>query len=298
MDEQRTGKMLWRGRYLILLAVAAMLVVAVVINLTTAKSYEATTLLRVDQAAAPTNGSDAYNAQQASATQAFNYATLLTTTSFLQRVASKVDNGFAFSGAGLAGHVGAHAITNTNLIAMTFTAGSRKDALHYARAVADESIGLFKADFVDTRVRQQAAIKSRLNSIPAQIAALRASGGPNAQQQIAALGIETADLTRQYGQASSEISSPSPVVLVAGPPSAPTAPVAPRPFFNVIVALFLGLLVGVGLAWLRDRLTEGQRRTESVTKPLKREPLAAAEPKAASTSAPRTRAASRRKANP
>src|SRR4051812_30466994 len=175
MEEHRVGTMLWRGKYLILIAVAAMLIAVAVLTLTTSKQYEATTILRIDQAAAPTNGSDAYNAQQASATQAVNYATLLTSTSFLQRVASKVDNGFAFSGAGLAGHVGAHAITNTNLIAMTFTAGSRKDALHYARAVADESIGLFKSDFVGTRVRQQAAIEARLNAIPAKIAALRAS---------------------------------------------------------------------------------------------------------------------------
>ena len=162
MDEHRVGTMLWRGKYLILIAVAAMLIAVAVLTLTTSKQYEATTILRVDQAAAPVNGSDAYNAQQASATQAVNYATLLTSTSFLQRVASKIENGFAFSGAGLGSHLGAHAITNTNLIVVTFTAGSRKDALHYARTVADQSIALFKADFVSTRTRQQAAAQAKL----------------------------------------------------------------------------------------------------------------------------------------
>ena len=258
MDEHRVGMMLWRGKYLILIAVAAMLIAVAVLTLTTSKQYEATTILRVDQAAAPVNGSDAYNAQQASATQAVNYATLLTSTSFLQRVASKIENGFAFSGAGLGSHLGAHAITNTNLIVVTFTAGSRKDALHYARTVADQSIALFKADFVSTRTRQQAAAQAKLKTVGAKIAALQASDTPSARQQIEALTIAQTDLTRQYGQAVSEASSPSPVVLVAGPPSAPSAAVSPRPAFNAIIALFLGLLVGVGLAWLRERLTTGR----------------------------------------
>ena len=289
MDEHRVGMMLWRGKYLILIAVAAMLIAVAVLTLTTAKQYEATTILRVDQAAAPVNGSDAYNAQQASATQAVNYATLLTSTSFLQRVASKIENGFAFSGAGLGSHLGAHAITNTNLIVVTFTAGSRKDALHYARTVADESIGLFKADFVSTRTRQQAAAQTRLKSVGEKIAALQASNTPSAQQQIDALTIAQTDLTRQYGQAVSEASSPSPVVLVAGPPSAPSSPVSPRPAFNAIIALFLGLLVGVGLAWLRERLTTGEQQSSSLAQPLTRDPPLAA--------APRARAGARRKAN-
>ena len=57
MEEHRVGTMLWRGKYLILIAVAAMLIAVAVLTLTTSKQYEATTILRVDQAAAPVNGS-------------------------------------------------------------------------------------------------------------------------------------------------------------------------------------------------------------------------------------------------
>jgi uncharacterized protein involved in exopolysaccharide biosynthesis len=288
MDDQRVSMMLWRGRYFILLAVVAMLAAAAVLTLTTSKSYEATTLLRIDQAAAPANGSDAFNAQQASATQAVSYATLLTSTSFLQRVAPKIDNGFAFSGAGLASHIDAHAITNTNLIALTFTAGSRKDALHYARTVANQAIKAFTADFVNTRTRQQAAVQARIKTVGNRIETLQEEGTPAAQQQIDALTIALADLTRQYGQALSESSAPSPVVLVAGPPSAPASPVSPRPLLNFVIALFLGLLVGLGLAWLRDRLTSWDRRTSSLAQALTRDPLAASAP---------SRAAERRKAS-
>ena len=185
---------------------------------------------------------------------------------------------------------------------VTFTAGSRKDALHYARTVADQSIALFKADFVSTRTRQQAAAQAKLTTVGAKITALQASDTPSARQQIEALTIAQTDLTRQYGQAVSEASSPSPVVLVAGPPSAPSAAVSPRPAFNAIIALFLGLLVGVGLAWLRERLTTGERRTSAVATPLPRDrdrdrdplPATAGPPAPA---APRPRPARRRKAN-
>src|SRR6185312_7361495 len=190
----------------------------------------------------------------------------------------------------------------------TFTAGSRKDALHYARTVADQSIALFKADFVSTRTRQQAAAQAKLQTVGAKITALQASDTPSARQQIEALTIAQTDLTRQYGQAVSEASSPSPVVLVAGPPSAPSAAVSPRPAFNAIIALFLGLLVGVGLAWLRERLTTGERRTSAVATPRdrdrdrdrdrNRDPLAApAATATAAPAAPRPRPARRRKAN-
>jgi uncharacterized protein involved in exopolysaccharide biosynthesis len=287
MNDQRV-EMLWRGKYLILLSVLAMVLVAIVVTLASSKSYEATTILRVDQAAAPANGSDAFNAQQASATQAVSFATLLTSTSFLQRIAPKIDNGFAFSGAALANHLGATPIKDTNLIRLTFTAGSRKDALHYARTVADQAIAAFSNDFVSTRTRQQAAIQAQIKSVYAEIAALQGQSTPEAQQQIAALQVALTDLTNQYGQALSESSAPTPVVLVAGPPSAPRSAVSPRPLLNLGIAVFLGLLVGIGLAWLRERVTSGDRRTGPLAQALTRDPLAAGAP---------VRAGDRRKAS-
>jgi uncharacterized protein involved in exopolysaccharide biosynthesis len=275
MDERGLAMMLWRGKHLILLAVLAMLFAGVGLLFTTSKSYEATTLLRVDQAAAPGNGSDAFNAQQASATQAVSYATLLTSTSFLQRVAPRIDGGFTFSGAALAHHIHAHAIKDTNLIALTFAASSRNAALRYARAVANEAINAFDADFAATRTRQQAALLARLKTVSARIAALQGNATPAAQDEAAALTVARNDLTTQYGQALSESSSPSSVVLVTGPPSAPADPVSPRPLLNLAIALFLGLLIGVGLAWMRERLTTWDRRVSSLAQALARDPLAA-----------------------
>ena len=272
MDQQRIA-MLWRGKDLIVLAVAAMLLAAAVLIFTASKSYEATTLLRVDQAAVPANGSDAFNAQQASATQAVSYATLLNSTSFLLRVAPKIDDGTTFSGARLARHIDAHAITDTNLISFTFTAGSRRSASHYASTVAHEAINAFDADFAATRTRQQRAIQARLKAVSARMAALQADASPAAQEEIAALTAARTDLTAQYGRALSASSAPSPVVLVAGPPSAPADPVAPRPLLTVLIASFLGLLIGVGLAWMRERLASWDRRPSSLAQALMRDPL-------------------------
>ena len=50
-------------------------------------------------------------------------------------------------------------------------------------------------------------------------------------------------------------SSPSPVkVSIVSAPSTPTAPVSPRPVRNIALGLVLGLLLGFGLALLRDLL--------------------------------------------
>ncbi len=50
-------------------------------------------------------------------------------------------------------------------------------------------------------------------------------------------------------------SSPSPVkVSIVSAPSTPTVPVSPRPVRNIALGLVLGLLVGFGLALLRDLL--------------------------------------------
>ena len=281
--------MLWRGRHLIVLSVVSMLVVAAVAIFAIEKSYEATTLLRIDQAALPTNGSDAYNAQQASAAQAVGYATQLTSDSFLLRLAPKIDNGSRYTGARLARHISAHAIKDTNLIAVTFAATSRKDALHYAGTVAHEAINAFNADFVATRTGQQASVQASLTKVTSRIATLQATTTPAAQQEVAALTIARANLTRKYGELLSEGSTPSAVILMAGPPSAPGDPVSPRPLLYLIIALFLGLLVGLGLAWLRERLTSWDRRTSSSAQALTCDPLVAP---------PAPRAARRRKANP
>jgi uncharacterized protein involved in exopolysaccharide biosynthesis len=280
MDAQRLA-MLWRGKDLIVLALAAMLLVGVVIIFAASKSYESTALLRVDQAATPANGSDAFNAEQASASQALSYATLLNSTSFLQRVSPKIDDGTTYSARKLADHSKAHAIKDTNLIAFTFSAGSRTAASHYAGTVAKAAIAAFEADFVAERSRRQAALQARLTAVAAKIAALKADTSPAAQEQAAALTVAQTNLTAEYGQSLSTSSSASPAVAVTGPPSTPGDPVSPRPLLIILIAILLGLLIGVALAWLRDRLTSWDRRTSSLAQALTHDPVAAAGGRAA-----------------
>jgi capsular polysaccharide biosynthesis protein len=252
MEDHRLATIIWRGKWLVLLSVAAAFAVAFAATLMSNKAYKATTLLRVEQAVPADNGSDAYNAEQASQTQAVTYATLLTSPSFLNRIAPRIDAGFAFSGAGLASHVSAQAIKGTNLVAVNFKAETHASAVHYARVVASESIKAFDRDFTAARSRQQAAVGARVKAVAKQMAQLQTNTSVAAQQQLAALRLASDALTTEYGQVLSLSAAGSPVVLVSGPASAPADPVSPRPLFNLVAGLVVGLIIGVGLAWARE----------------------------------------------
>jgi capsular polysaccharide biosynthesis protein len=254
MEENRLGTMLWRGKHVVLLAVVAMVAAAIAVTEVSDPAYEATTVLRVHQSTVAENGSDAYNSEQASQTQAATYATLLRSPSFLNRVAPKLQGGFAFSGRDLANRVRAQAIQGTNLVEVSFRATTRNWAVHYTRAVATAAIAEFDRDFTAARARQQQALGARVKAVATQIAKLQSSTDPAVVQQVAALRLASNELTTRYGRMLSESAAGSPVLVVAGPPSAPSSPVSPRPLLNVIAGLLLGLLVGVGLAWLRERV--------------------------------------------
>lgn len=262
MEDNRLGPMLWRSKYLVLLAVAAMLGAAVVVTALSDRVYEATTLLRVQQSTAAENGSDAYNAEQASQTQAATYATLLTSPSFLNRVAPRVNARFASptsgptTGAGLADHVRAEVVEGTNLIALTYRSSSRSTAVYYARVVATTAMAVFDRDLKTAHKRQQSIVGGRVKTVFAQIARLEADPDPAIQKRVAALRIAARDLTSQYGEVLSLSTAGSPLVVEAGSPSAGTSPVAPRPLLNILAGLILGLLVGIGLAWVREWLAE------------------------------------------
>jgi hypothetical protein len=62
--------------------------------------------------------------------------------------------------------------------------------------------------------------------------------------------------SRQLSELVASAAATSATVGLAAAPVASDEPVAPRPVFNLIVAVLLGTIVGVALAWLGRRLQE------------------------------------------
>jgi polysaccharide biosynthesis transport protein len=94
------------------------------------------------------------------------------------------------------------------------------------------------------------------------------------------LEAERRGLLTQLGQIASQIASVDQSVAGVGGggtilhrAAPPAAPVSPRPLLNGVLAAFIGLVLGVGLALLRDRFDEVVHDEEAVRRALGRAPV-------------------------
>lgn len=238
-----------RGWVLIALAVVASVIVAIVVTVSTEKQYEASALIRVYDAPATASGSsaEAFDAQQASQVLARTYATTLGSKSFLAEIAPDIEGG-SLSADQLAGRVTAAPIEETGLISLAVRASS-PDA---ARDLAAQLVTGFSAALEeDERARldvQRAELQRQIQDLDDRIA--RGGAASSALVEVRAAA------SRQLSDLIASAAATGGTVGLAAAPVASDDPVAPRPVFNLIVALLLGTIVGVALAWLGRRLQE------------------------------------------
>lgn len=271
MQEQRLATVLWRGRNLVLLAIAATVVVAMLATLLSARVYEATTLLRIDQSANGGTGSDTFNAQQASQALAGTYARLLDSRSFLGRIAPEVAGG-RYNAEELQQRVDAQAIKDTALVSLSAEADSPAEAKRLASEVASQTIESLNEDSRTQLDEQQREIQARIASVTRQIQELGTPLTAADRERLESLRLGRNALTEELGGVLGEGVARAPHISLSGPPNAPADPVEPRPLLNLIAALVLGTLIGIGLAWIRERtstsLVSSHEATAHVDAPL------------------------------
>jgi Mrp family chromosome partitioning ATPase len=271
MQDQRLGTVLWRGRYLVLLAVAATVVVAMIATQLSDRVYESTALLRIDHSAGGATGSDTFNAQQASQALAGTYATLLDSRSFLGRISPQVADG-RYDAVGLQERVDAEAIKETSLVSLSARGDSPAQARLLATGIAAQTIEALNEDSRTQLDEQQREIQARIAAVTEQIQQLGTPLSAADRERLESLRLARNALTEQLGGVLGENVARAPHISLAGPPNAPADPVEPRPLLNLIAALVLGSLIGVGLAWIRDRmntrLLSSQEATALVEAPL------------------------------
>jgi succinoglycan biosynthesis transport protein ExoP len=139
-------------------------------------------------------------------------------------------------------------------------------------AEAAREANTFASVYIDTRREQQvsdllaasAEVEAKINDIDAQLAALdEDADGYEAQRS--ALQSQRAGFTSQLGQLelAGNLTRTGGAQLVSQAEE-PSAPVSPKPLRNAILALVVGLMLGVGLAFLRDYLDESIRTREDL----------------------------------
>ena len=271
MQEQRLGTVLWRGRYLVLLAVVATVVVAMIATQLSDRVYEATALLRIDHSAGGATGSDTFNAQQASQALAGTYATMLDSRSFLGRISPHLADG-RYDAVELQGRVNAEAIEDTSLVSLSVRGDSPAQAKRLATGIAAQTIEALNEDSRTQLDEQQREIQARIASVTEQMQQLGIPQTAADRERLESLRLARNALIEQLGGVLGENVARAPHISLAGPPNASADPVEPRPLLNFIAALVLGSLIGVGLAWIRDRmntrLLSSQEATALVDAPL------------------------------
>ena len=262
-----TASILWRGRWLIVVGLVMGLIGSIVATKSSPKVYQATGLIQV-ASDTPTAGAEVLGLQQASQNLASTYSTLITSRSFLARIRGQVEGG-RLSVGDLTSRVSAAAVTqntqNTNLIEITAEGPTPDAAKVLAQQVSGAFVQTVGQDAASRAQQQQQQLQSRITQLTSQIKNLKAGSD---SEQLAALTATRAQLITEMANTIAVAVGREGSVGVVAPAIASDIPVKPRPLLNYVLGLVLGLLVGVGAAWLRgvlDRQLHSSEEIEAVT---------------------------------
>ncbi len=277
MQDQSITDILWRGKVLIVLSLAAAIGSALLATSVAAKVYRAKALIQVISVSAPGKNLDPGTEQQATQGLATTYATLIPSPGFLQRIRGDVAGG-TLSVKELNRRIAAQAITTnttnattTNLIQLTAEGPSPAAATRLANDVASGFLRKVQEDAARRTAKQQKQIQDEIIRLSGQIFTLEQSPQANngaIVEQLGALRSARAALSGQYAVLVSNAANQAGSVAMPSPPYASSIPVRPRKILNILGGVLVGLLIGCGLAWLRSRLDRGLHSTEEAEKLL------------------------------
>jgi tyrosine-protein kinase len=261
MQEQRITGIIWRGKWLVALSLVLSLALAVFITEHSSKVYAANAILQVNSpGGGATNPIDPLQQLQANQSLATTYATVIDDRSFLVKIRPSISHG-AYTVSQLESMLSASPITNTALIKLTAQGSSPQLAQVLAAGVSNAFLRTFKRDTGNRAAAQQRAIQAKINALG------------NDRSESARLA--RAALTQQLAALIANNIAESGSVSLTAPPTASSDPIKPKPTLNYLAGILLGLLLGIFLAWLRERLDRGLHSSEEAEELLSAPVLAA-----------------------
>jgi capsular exopolysaccharide synthesis family protein len=253
LQDQRLTTILWRGKWLILAAVVVSAALAVLITKRADKVYQAQATFNVSSSQS-TGPVDLGSALSFSVGLAATYAKLLEDRGFLSEIKSKIGDGTLTAGE-LKRKLNAAEIPDTTLIRMTADGPSPESARTLASQVANAFLAYVDRNASARSEQQQQRLQEQINELNQRIE--RTQRGNGAQEELNALRSARRELTAQLAQLAAGGAREVGTVALAAAPTASSIAVSPRPLFNLVAGILLGLVIGTGAAFLRTRLDRG-----------------------------------------
>ena len=183
--------------------------------------------------------------------------------------------------------VRATAVPKTDFIDVTVESSDPKRAAVMADAYAEAYVTFRKQVKVDALDRTSEELREKLNDLDAlnrtidqNITDLQAQGAPATDTRYASLSIQrngnvasqnSLRDTLQKSEIARNLATGE--ALITERASVPSSPIKPKPILNAMVAVVVGLLVGVGLAFLLEYLNESVETKEELERVLKTVPV-------------------------
>lgn len=220
------------------------------LSLTEPKQYSATAQLLVQASGQSITLGSA--AQQVTTTDVQTELQLATSAPVLHAVQRKL---------GSAPPILANEVAQTNVIGLTAVSSSPARAALIANAYAQAFVAQTRSTAISSLSAAQSQLLSEISTLGRQIKSLQ--GKPSKTAQVAALINQQAVLKEEVAQLQINGAAATSAVEFVTPAQPPTAPSSPRPARDALLGLAIGLLLGLGAAFLRDSLDDALTSKES-----------------------------------
>lgn len=278
MELRRYWAMATRWLWLIALTTILAAGAAFFYSTMTKPVYQASTTLLVNLASTP--GTVAYNDLMASQNIAQTYSQLVKTRPVLDEVVKSLN--LPLTSAQLEGIISAQVVRNTQLIQLSVDYTNAEMARDIANKTAEVFIAQ-NAQLQSGRAQSSrdklaeliAAVEGEIGRTNESISNLRSSTNTTpASEKEAQLAALQAELSRYQSEYSTLLKSFDEMrlaesrsintVAVAEPAIAPLAPIRPRPQTDTLLGAIVGLMLGVGIAFLLEYLDDTVKSPEDV----------------------------------
>jgi tyrosine-protein kinase len=267
----RTYLQVLRRRLPLVIAVTILSVgISVALSLVQTKEYSGAAQLLVQPANSDSALISGTQQRTISPTDVLTELQLLTSAPVRTKAASQL--GFEPS-------VSASQVGQTNVISVTATAKTPALAARSANTYAKTFVAQQRTNAINELISGEKQYQDQINTINSEIQALSKSTSPTASSTIAALVNQEAVLKGDEAQLEVAAAATPGGVEIAALASKPLSPSSPKPLKDGVIALVVGLLLGLGAAFLVDYFDDTVYTKEELERVIGGVPVLAMIPK-------------------